>query len=105
MRSFYRFSRWLTRTVNTLVRPQPLVRVGDLVRFEPDERTIGWTQDFGGLSVGYTGKVTRVEKNYENFWIVYVDDLPEGFADYCFQPVRESDHGDTRPSADGLDTR
>ncbi len=96
MNAYDRFGIWFTRSFNTVIRRRPKFDVGDVVRFEPDEQTIGWTQDFGGLSVGYTGTITRVERNDENFWIVYVDNLPGGFADFSFRLVRKADRDSPR---------
>ena len=50
------------------------------MRFEPDDRALGWTQDLRGLYPGYVGRVTRLERGTALFeWGVYVDDKELGF--------------------------
>lgn len=81
----------LVRLVNKILHPAPPFAVGDIVRFEPSKRTLGWTQDLGGLYPGYVGKVTRVERGYLGEWGVYVDDKPEGFLSSDFRLVKRRD--------------
>lgn len=69
---------WLRRLREWIDRPP--FQVGDWVRFEPDDRALGWTQDLRGLYPGYVGRVTRLERGTALFeWGVYVDDKELGF--------------------------
>ena len=77
----------LIRILNRIFRHKPCFSVGDVVGFEPDERTVGWTQDFEGLYPGYIGCITKVEQNWLGEWIFYVDDKPAGFGAGDFRLV------------------
>lgn len=75
-------------------------KLGDRVKFVPGERTIGWHQHSFkrlGISIGYVGVVTRIEKGM----YIYLDDDRGGFSWDNFKEFRgqrnsgNSDSGDT----------
>ena len=76
---------WLKSLIRRIDRPR--FAVGDLVRFEPDERAIGWTHDMHGLYPGYVGRVTGLTHGGLFAWGVYVDDKPIEFLDIYFRRV------------------
>jgi len=59
-------------------------KIGDVVRFTPDERTVGWYQTGGffGLEIGEVGPITRIDGN-----CVYLSDDRGGFHWTLFQRV------------------
>lgn len=71
---------------------KPRFQIGDIVRFEPDERALGWTQNLHGLYPGYVGQVTGLRKGSSLFdWGVYVDDKPIEFLDIYFSLVQSAE--------------
>jgi len=59
-------------------------KIGDVVRFEPDERAVGWSWasfDTARLHPGETGLVTRIGEN----GFLYLDDERGGFHWECFR--------------------
>jgi hypothetical protein len=70
---------------------KPPFQIGDIVRFEPNERALGWTQNLHGLYPGYVGEVTSLIKGSSLFdWGVYVDNKPIEFASCFFHLVRRA---------------
>lgn len=76
---------WIKR-LSRKVNPPPF-RIGDTVRFEPDERALGWTQDLEGLYPGYVGKVTGIKRGRMFEWDVYVDHKSIGFLSIYFKLI------------------
>lgn len=70
------------------ILPGADLRIGDEVRFEPDERTLGWSHNLGGLYPGYVGRITRIKQSQLGDTIVYLDDKPVGFDSSGFKMVR-----------------
>ena len=83
---------WIESLIRRIDRPR--FAVGDLVRFEPDERAMGWTQDMHSLYPGYVGRVTRLVHGGLFTWGVYVDDKPIEFLDRYFRRVDNSTTND-----------
>jgi hypothetical protein len=60
------------------------------VRFVPDERALGWTQDLEELYSNYIGRVTKLVKGGFFVWEVYVDDKTIGFPHVYYRLVEKS---------------
>jgi hypothetical protein len=71
------------------INPPPF-QVGDVVRFEPDERALGWTQELEGLYPGYVGKVTKIKRGRMFEWDVYVDNKTVGFLSIYFKLIKRA---------------
>jgi len=67
------------------MKPCPF-RIGDRIKFTPDQRTVGWSWpafDRLKLKPGDIGIVTRIDKNQ----YVFLDDERGGFHWECFSPT------------------
>jgi hypothetical protein len=63
--------------------------LGDVVRFLPDERALGWTQDTQGLYFGYVGSITKIIKGSFREWEIYVDNKTIGFPHVYYQLIEK----------------
>jgi hypothetical protein len=85
-------SNWIASLLSRFDRPP--FKIGDVVRFEPDARALGWTQDMHGLYPGYVGRVTKLSHSGPFSWGVYVDDKPIDFLAGYFRLVNSGESGD-----------
>lgn len=76
----------LLHTLLRIINPPPF-RVGDIVRFEPDDRALGWTHDLQGLYPGYIGSVTSIVQGPGFEWDIYLDRKDVGYLSVYFRLV------------------
>lgn len=81
--------RWIKRLLQKM-NPSPF-QIGDTVRFEPDERALGWTHDLEGLYPGYVGEVTKVKQGKMFEWDICVDNKSVGFLSVYFRLIKKAD--------------
>ena len=78
---------------------KPPFEIGDIVRFEPNERALGWLPPHPKLNYGYVGKVTRLVRGKTGLmklgWNVYVDDINIGCSGAFYKLVKKRSRDDT----------